>query len=94
MAGEFDKKWLTGIVITGSTEKQSKNDTGRITRKYIPWERPAKATDVLSWADLGDTVVIVTKDGKKYRQAKNGKNTLPDPPADVTKTGGGDGATA
>jgi hypothetical protein len=33
-------------------------------------ERPLTADDVLDWKDYGDTVVIVTTDGQKYKVDK------------------------
>ena len=78
MAGEFDKKWLDGLSMNGSTEKQAKSESGRVTRKYTPYERPARIADVLSWSESGDTIVIVLKNGKKYRVTKNGKGKAGD----------------
>ncbi len=66
---KIDPKWLTGIKMTGSTEKEIEKD-GRKTKQYIPWERPATEEDVLSFRSADDSVVIVIKDGRKYEVSK------------------------
>jgi len=69
---KIDQKFLEGIKMTGADEKTVEKD-GRKTIQNIPWERQAKEEDVLSWKDYGDYVVIVIKDGRKYKVEKNGK---------------------
>ncbi len=68
--GKIDTKYLQGIKMTGSTEKEIDRD-GRKTKTYIPWERPATEEDVLSWKDYGSYLVIAINDGKKYTVEKN-----------------------
>jgi hypothetical protein len=65
----FDVKWLKGIMFATSEAKKVKKD-GRETIRHIPVERQATADDVLNWRVDGDQVVIVTKDGRKYRVDK------------------------
>jgi hypothetical protein len=58
-------KTVKSITITGgTTEIVEKN--GRKVRKSTPWERQATPDDVLSWADRGDAIVIVTTNGYKF----------------------------
>lgn len=68
---DINPKWLDGFTFRGATPKEVEED-GRKRMKYIPFERPLKPEDVLSFKDYGPHVVIVTKDGKKYT-VKKGK---------------------
>jgi hypothetical protein len=93
MAGEIDKKYLDGLIVTGSTEKQAKNENGRMTRKFTPYERPAKPSDVIAWTESDTAIGIVLRDGKKYRVLKTaakGKGPTGQKPVEGT----GDGVTA
>ncbi len=69
---KIDLKYLQGIKMTGATEKIVEKD-GRKTSVSIPWERAAKEEDVVSLKDYGDYVVVVIKDGMKYKIEKNPK---------------------
>ncbi len=66
---KIDSKYLQGIKMTGSTEREIEKD-GRKTKTYIPWDRQATEEDVFSWKDHGDYVSIVINDGKKYAVKK------------------------
>jgi hypothetical protein len=76
---KFDPKWLEGLKFHYANKKIVEKN-GRKTLQAIPMERPLKEEDLLelpngerSWRDLGDKVVIVTKDGRKYTVEKNPK---------------------
>lgn len=68
----LDPKYLQGLVFKGA-EKKVVDEDGVKKTKGVPYERPLKMEDVLSWADKGATVVIVTGDGRKYNIEKNPK---------------------
>lgn len=68
----INPKWLDGFVFRGAIPKEVE-ENGRKKMKYIPFERPLKPEDVMSFRDYGATVVIATKDGMKYTVAKKGK---------------------
>jgi len=59
MAEQIDKKLLTGLKFRSS--KKASEGGG-----FVPTERNLAPADVLNWKDNGDTVTIVTKDGKKH----------------------------
>ncbi len=63
--GKFNSKWLDGLKFHYA-EKKMIEKNGRKTLQAIAMERPLKEDDLLAWKDLGDKVVIVTKNGKKY----------------------------
>ncbi len=65
MAG-INPKWLAGLKYHTS-EKKEINKDGRKVAHYIPLERALTEADVLSYRIVGEEVVIVTKDGQKYR---------------------------
>lgn len=68
---QIDEKYLKGLKFSGSEEKKVKVD--RVEKKrYFPFERDLKPSDVLDWVDKGDTVVIVTADGQKHKVRKSG----------------------
>lgn len=64
MTEQIDKKYLAGLKFCSS--KPAKEG-------YVPTERNLNPSDVLDWKDNGDTVTIVTADGKKYAVNKNAK---------------------
>ena len=70
MAEQIDKKYLAGLKF-----KSSKKD--KESGAFVPTERALQPADVLDWKDKGDTVVIVTADGKKHtvnkKAAEKGK---------------------
>lgn len=66
---QLDEKYLKGLTFTGANSKEVEVD-GKTKRKWIPFERPMKAEDVLSFADRGDVMVIVGKDGRKHKVSK------------------------
>ena len=68
----IDAKYLAGLKFHGATPKEVMKD-GRKKMEYIPYERPLEPGDVMSHKDYGATVVIATKDGRKYTVAKKGK---------------------
>lgn len=73
MADEkIDRKYLTGLKFRGSAAKETKED-GRTKTRYVPFERALKPEDVLSYADKGAYIVIVTADGQKYTVDKGGE---------------------
>ncbi len=78
---DFKPEWLKGIMFTTSEPKKVKKD-GKETTRHIAVERPARAEDVLNWRDAGDKIVIVTKDGQKYRvdKGKSGDGGASDEP--------------
>lgn len=76
--GKFDAKWLEGLIYHYA-EKKMIEKNGRKTLHAIPMTRPLKEEDILTrpdgslaFADYGDKVVIVTKDGRKYTVSKSG----------------------
>lgn len=76
---KLDPKWLEGLKFYYADKKMVEKN-GRKTLQAIPMERPLKESDLLdlpngekSWKDLGDKIVMVTKNGKKYTVDKNPK---------------------
>jgi hypothetical protein len=65
----LNPQWLKGLTYRGTTAKPVEED-GRKKVTYVTFERPLEAGDVLDWKDKGTTVVIVTKDGRKYSVSK------------------------
>ena len=65
-APKFDAKWLKGLSFRTSKKEKVKTDGGE-KAVYRPVERPLKEDDLLSWRIDGGQVVLVTKDGRKYR---------------------------
>jgi urease accessory protein UreE len=68
---KFDPKWLEGLSFSFAEKTMIEKD-GRKTLHAVPKKRPLKEEDMLDWKDNGETVVIVTKDGKKYTVKKKG----------------------
>lgn len=66
---KLDPKWIEGLVFRSSEVKEIEED-GRKVKRYTPTERPMKPSDVVSWKDYGDHVVLVTADGQKVRVKK------------------------
>lgn len=66
---KLDPKLLKGLKYKTSDVKEVE-ENGRKVKKFIPTERALKIEDVLSWRDAGDSVVIVTADGKKHQVEK------------------------
>ncbi|MDD2319167.1 MAG: hypothetical protein PHO83_03855 [Geobacteraceae bacterium] len=63
MANErIDAKYLKGLKFTTSVKKQVPGEAV----KHAPAERRLGPADVLDWQDLGDTVIIVSADGRKH----------------------------
>lgn len=73
---KIDAKLLEGLTFTGSEGKTAEKD-GRKVKKNIPFERPLAPEDVLDFKEVGDTVVIVAKDGRKHTVKKNGETDQP-----------------
>jgi urease accessory protein UreE len=70
MAGEkIDKKYLAGLKFSTSKE-QEKDENGKKRIVHIPVVRAMTPDDVLDWKEVGSEIVIVAKDGKKYRVPK------------------------
>jgi len=69
---KIDPKFLKGLKFHGAEPKVVEKD-GRKVNQNIPFERPLKEADVLDFKDAGDTVIIVTKDGRKYTVDKNAR---------------------
>lgn len=80
--GPIDARLLKGLTYRTSEVKKTKDDNGKEKRSWTPVERALKPEDVLDWKDRGGTVVIVAKDGRKYRVEKAAEG----------KKGGKDGA--
>lgn len=69
--GPIDAKLLKGLTFKTAEIRETKDEnSGKPIKKSLPVERALKPADVLDWKDLGDTVVIVAKDGRKYRVEK------------------------
>jgi hypothetical protein len=66
----IDKKYLAGLTYSGSKAKEVKEEGQPKRTIYIPFDRQAEPGDVLDWKDLGDSISVVMKDGKKYSVAK------------------------
>jgi hypothetical protein len=68
---EFDSKWLKDVMVTDHVEKPVVKN-GKTTKETtkVAEAREATEADVLDWSDKGDTVVIVTKDGRKLSVKK------------------------
>ena len=84
---EINAKFLRGLTYKTSEAKKSKDDNGKEKTAFIPVERALKPEDVLDWKDRGDAVVIVAKDGRKYRVETDAGD------APKGKKGGDGGAT-
>lgn len=65
----IDKKYLAGLVYRGAKTKVVEKD-GRKVQTSEPFSRPIEPEDVLSWADAGEAVVLVTADGQKVTVPK------------------------
>ena len=70
---EVNEKYLKGLTFTGAEEKKVTEEDGRKVKKYIPFERPLTAGDLLSVTERGDSIVLVTKDGRKHVVSKDPK---------------------
>jgi hypothetical protein len=68
----IDPKYLKGFMFRGAKPKAIEED-GRKKTKYIPFERPLEPGDVMSFKDYGATIVVATKDGRKYTVKKGGE---------------------
>jgi hypothetical protein len=69
----IDEALLKGISFTGANqEKQKDPESGRTRIVSTPFKRQATADDVLSFREDGSDMVIVLKDGMKYRVANKG----------------------
>lgn len=68
----IDEKLLQGLRFRYSEEKIV-TENGRKIKKYIPQERDLTVDDILSMKDYGDSLMIVTADGKKYSIQKKNK---------------------
>lgn len=66
----IDPKYLKGLKYKTSEAKEEKGENGRKKRTFVKVERALKPEDILSWADQGDAVVLVTADGQKLTVAK------------------------
>lgn len=71
------KPYLRGLAFRTNKAIEMKDENGkpilmggkpRLT--YIPVEREMQEGDVLSHAVVGDEIVLITKDGRKYRIQK------------------------
>jgi len=62
----IDRKFLKGLTFRSS--KTVKGEDG--SKKYQATERALTPSDVLDWLDKGETVVVVTADGRKYEVNK------------------------
>lgn len=67
----INPKWLSGLKWSGATPKEVV-ENGRKKMKYIPFERPLEPSDVMSFRDLGASVMLATTDGRKYTVSKKG----------------------
>jgi hypothetical protein len=71
------KPYLKGLTFRTSKAVEMKDENGKPVMvggkprmTYMPVERELQEGDVLSVATVGDQMVIVTKDGRKYRVEK------------------------
>ncbi|MBI5550740.1 MAG: hypothetical protein HY911_04475 [Desulfobacterales bacterium] len=69
-AAKFDAKWLTGKTYRTTQAKKQKDEAGKEITVRVPVERPLTQGDLLDWQIIGAQVVLVTKDGRKYRMPK------------------------
>ena len=65
----LDQKYLKGLNFSDAEEKEIE-DGGVKKKKMVPRIQPLQPAHVLSWKEDGKEIVIVTKDGKKYRVKK------------------------
>lgn len=72
--GQIDKKYLAGLKFRTSEAKEIKGDDGRPGKQHIPKECALRPEHVLDWKDTGDSIVLVTADGKKHKVSKNAKD--------------------
>ena len=63
---QFNKSWLKGLKFHSS--KKVKGKEGRMT--FQPTERALAEKDILSFAERGNQIVLVTADGQKHQVAK------------------------
>jgi hypothetical protein len=68
-AKKFDPAWLKGLTYSFAEDEVIEKN-GRKVHRPIAKKRPLKETDLMSWKDHGETIVIATKDGKKYSVKK------------------------
>lgn len=73
MAKAIDEKYLKGLKFSSSEGKKVKGENGDKI-KHTPVERDLKPADVLDWKDNGESVTIVTADGRKHVVGKSGKD--------------------
>lgn len=69
--------YLKGLTFRTNKALEMKDENGKTVMvggkprmTYIPVDRDLAPDDVLSAAEVGDEMVLVTKDGRKYRVAK------------------------
>ena len=61
-----DSKYLKGLKVSISVDKGVKEVDGKKLRVYETQTRDARPDDVLAHKDYGDSIVLVTLDGKKH----------------------------
>ena len=64
MENKLDKRYLKGLKFNG------KQIVEKGKKKTQPFSRALLESDVLSYVDKGDVVIIVAADGKKHRVNK------------------------
>jgi hypothetical protein len=75
---KIDPRWLKGLKYhSADTKIVEKN--GRKTLQAIPTDRAATENDILNWKEYPDKIVIVLKDGMKYKINKDGDLIEPKP---------------
>lgn len=73
---QIDEALLDGITFRGAEKREVKEGSGENETKktkWIPFERPATADDVLSFRTQGAETVIVIADGRKHVVGQAGK---------------------
>jgi hypothetical protein len=66
-AVKFESKWLKGLVYRTSEKKKARGKDGQDEIRRVAVERPLSEAEVLGWKITGNEVVIVSRDGRKYR---------------------------
>ena len=69
MAKPIDKKYLAGLTFSGANVEDSEED-GKTVKRSVPFRRDLEQGDVLDWLDNGDSIIIVTADGRKHTVSK------------------------
>lgn len=88
MSEAINTQYLEGLTFLSAEREQTEEGA-----RNIPTERELTPEDVLAWADRGDSVVIVAKDGRKHEVFKEGCKPA-DSPQSTTEKGKNKGVLA